>query len=63
MAFSKKGLRVLAFGYQEVEKTHVLSLDTEYGFVFLGLISMIDPPREESKELLQMQNVQASAPL
>lgn len=49
-AFSEQGLRVLAFAYKEVEDGHRLSLKTENGFTFLGLISMVDPPREESKE-------------
>ncbi len=44
--FSEKGLRVLAFAYKESDE--VLSVDTEYGFTFLGLISMVDPPRPES---------------
>lgn len=50
MEFSQNGLRVLAFAYKEVEDDHVLSLKTENGFTFLGLVSMVDPPREESKE-------------
>lgn len=50
MKFSENGLRVLAFAYKEVEDDHVLSLKTENGFTFIGLISMVDPPREESKE-------------
>lgn len=50
MEFSQNGLRVLAFAYKEVDEDHVLSLKTEQGFTFLGLISMVDPPREESKE-------------
>ncbi len=49
MAFSEQGLRVLAFAYKEVDKDEVLDLDTEHGYTFLGLISMMDPPREESK--------------
>jgi Ca2+-transporting ATPase len=48
--FSENGLRVLAFAYKEVEDDHVLSLNSENGFIFIGLISMVDPPREESKE-------------
>lgn len=44
--FSEEGLRVLAFAYKESEE--ILSRETEYGYTFLGLISMIDPPREES---------------
>lgn len=48
--FSENGLRVLGFAYKEVDKDHVLSLNSENGFIFLGLISMVDPPREESKE-------------
>lgn len=48
--FSNNGLRVLAFAYKEVSKDFTLSLDTENGYTFLGLISMIDPPREESIE-------------
>jgi Ca2+-transporting ATPase len=47
--FSENGLRVLGFAYKEVEKDHVLSLNSENGFTFLGLISMVDPPRVESK--------------
>ncbi|WP_077609975.1 cation-translocating P-type ATPase [Clostridium sp. Marseille-P2415] len=49
MKFSRNGLRVLAFAYKEVDEEHVLSLNSENGFIFLGLISMVDPPREESK--------------
>ena len=44
--FSENGLRVLAFAYKESDE--VLSTETEYNFTFLGLISMIDPPRTES---------------
>lgn len=49
LEFSQEGLRVLAFGYKEVPKDYTLSLDNENDFIFLGLISMMDPPREESK--------------
>lgn len=48
-AFSENGLRVLAFAYKEISEDYSLSLEDEYGYTFLGLISMIDPPREESK--------------
>ncbi len=46
---SSQGLRVLAFAYKELDDNKELNLDDENGFTFLGLISMIDPPREESK--------------
>ena len=47
--FSENGLRVLAFAYREVVKDDVLSLEEERDFTFIGLVAMIDPPREESK--------------
>ncbi len=50
MEFSNNGLRVLAFAYKEVPEDDILTLEDETGYTFLGLISMIDPPREESKE-------------
>ena len=47
-SFSENGLRVLSFAYKESDEP--LSVDTEYNFIFLGLISMVDPPRPESVE-------------
>lgn len=47
-SLSEEGLRVLAFGYRELDCVRELSLDDEHGYVFIGLISMIDPPRPES---------------
>ncbi|MBO5489406.1 MAG: cation-translocating P-type ATPase, partial [Eubacterium sp.] len=47
---SENGLRVLAFAYKEVNEEETLSLENENGYIFIGLIAMIDPPREESKQ-------------
>ena len=47
-SLSEEGLRVLAFGYRELDCVRELSLDDEQGYVFIGLISMIDAPRPES---------------
>ena len=44
--FSENGLRVLAFAYKESDEE--LNLETENNYTFLGLISMVDPPRPES---------------
>lgn len=46
--FSRKGLRVLAIGYKKFESERVIKLEDEDEYIFLGLISMMDPPRDES---------------
>lgn len=51
--FSENGLRVLAFAYKEVDEGDTLSLENENGYTFIGLVAMIDPPREESKQAVE----------
>ncbi len=48
MELSMEGLRVLAFAYRELEAVRPLTLEDENDFTFIGLISMIDPPRPEA---------------
>ncbi|HJB99798.1 MAG TPA: HAD-IC family P-type ATPase, partial [Candidatus Flavonifractor merdavium] len=48
MELSMEGLRVLAFAYRELEAVRPLTLEDEKEFTFIGLISMIDPPRPEA---------------
>ena len=45
-AFSERALRVLAFAYKELA-TDDLSLEDEEELILVGLLAMIDPPREE----------------
>ncbi|MEG0765498.1 MAG: HAD-IC family P-type ATPase, partial [Pseudoflavonifractor sp.] len=48
MELSMQGLRVLAFAFRPLAHAEALSLDDEQDFTFIGLISMIDPPRPEA---------------
>lgn len=51
--FSENGLRVLAFAYKAMDGKEEISVEDEKDYVFLGLISMMDPPREESRMAVQ----------
>ena len=46
--YSNSGLRVLAFAKKELGEAYEISFDDENEFQLIGLIAMMDPPREES---------------
>lgn len=52
-AMAKQALRNLAFAYRELPQTIAeLGENVENDFTFLGLMGMIDPPREEVKDAI-----------
>lgn len=48
--FSRNGLRVLAFAYKNISEQEEMK---EEHLIFLGMIAMMDPPREESKAAVE----------
>ena len=53
--WSEEGLRVLALAYREEDEAcrgkelAMCSTEMEHGYIFLGLVAMMDPPRIESR--------------
>lgn len=50
--WAKKGLRVLGFAYKDFN-ADTIDYSNEQDLVFVGLVSMMDPPRAESKEAVE----------
>lgn len=53
LEMSQNGFRVLAFGMKILKDKGKVTLETECDFAFVGLIAMMDPPREESKQAVE----------
>lgn len=54
--FSKDALRVLAFAYKEYDNlpSNISPDNNETNMIFVGLVGMIDPPRPEAKEAIEL---------
>ncbi len=54
--FSQEALRVLAFAYKTYDSLpkEISHKSVEKDLVFLGLVGMIDPPREEAKDSIKL---------
>ena len=51
---SNKAYRVLAYAYKILDDNYKKEQNLEQNLIFLGLTSMIDPPREEVKESIEL---------
>jgi Ca2+-transporting ATPase len=53
--YSQKAMRVLAFGYRELQdsKRDYAIEDVEKNIIFLGLMAMSDPPKEGAKKAIE----------
>ena len=53
-SFAEKALRVLALAYKEVPDSKKYSIEwVEKNLIFVGLVGMIDPPRDEVKQAVE----------
>ena len=53
-SMSDDALRVLALSYKTIDNEHISIDDIEKDLIFIGLMGMIDPPREEVKPSIEL---------
>ena len=51
---SEKAYRLLCYAYKDLPKSYKVNSDLENDLVFIGMVAMIDPPREDVKESIIM---------
>lgn len=51
--FAAQALRVLAMAYRDIESDKSIEESMENNLTFVGLVAMMDPPREEVKQAVQ----------
>ncbi len=61
-AFANEGLRVLAFGYKRFKSTSIDFKD-ENDLIFIGMVSLMDPPRLESKDAVSKCKIAGIKPI
>lgn len=62
LEMSRNGLRVLSFACKMTDKSEI-SLEDENDLIFVGLVSMMDPPREESIEAVKDARIAGIKPI
>lgn len=53
-AMSKKAYKVLAFAYKEIDKREDYTEDDENDLIIVGLVGMIDPPKDGVKDAVKI---------
>ena len=51
---SKKAYRILAYAYKELNKSFNINEELENDMIFVGMTAMIDPPRNDVKEAIEV---------
>ena len=60
--YANNGLRVLGFAYKDYSGTQI-SLDDENHLTFIGLVSLMDPPRAESQDAVEKCKIAGIKPI
>lgn len=60
---SESGLRVIALSYKDVQSKRKINISDENNLIFIGLVGMIDPPKQETKRAISDSYIAGIKPI